>query len=90
MTWERKVLRKIYGATKENECWRIKMNHEIREKVKSPDIISVIKLRRLEWLWHVMIMNETRVARKILYDKPGGKGGEGDLDTDGWMMWRRT
>jgi hypothetical protein len=49
------------------------MNHEIREKFKSPDIISVIKLRRLEWLGHVMIMNETRVARKILDDKPGGK-----------------
>jgi hypothetical protein len=73
MTWERKVLRKIYGPTKENGCWRIKMNHEIQEKFKSPDIISVIKLRRLEWLGHVMRMNETRVARKILDDKPGGK-----------------
>jgi hypothetical protein len=73
MTWERKVLRKIYGPTKENGCWRIKMNHEIREKFKSPAIISVIKLRSLDWLGHVMRMNETRVARKILDDKPGGK-----------------
>jgi hypothetical protein len=24
MTWERKVLRKVYGPTKENGCWRIK------------------------------------------------------------------
>jgi hypothetical protein len=48
------------------------MNHEIREKFKSPDIISVIKLRRLELLGHVR-MNETRVARKILDDKPGVK-----------------
>jgi hypothetical protein len=45
MTWKRKVLRKICGPTKENGCWRIKRNHEIREKFKSPDIISVIKLR---------------------------------------------
>jgi hypothetical protein len=73
MTWERKVLRKIYGPTKENGCWRIKINREIRENFKSPDIISVIKLQRLEWLGHVMRMNETRVARKILDDKPGGK-----------------
>jgi hypothetical protein len=29
MTWERKVVRKIYGPAKENGCWRIKMNHEI-------------------------------------------------------------
>jgi hypothetical protein len=73
MTWERKVLRKIYGPTNENRCWRIQMNHEIREKFKSPDIISVIKLRRLEWLGHVMRLNETWAARKILDDKPGGK-----------------
>jgi hypothetical protein len=73
MTWERKVSRKIYGPTKENGCWRIKVNHEIRERFKSLDIISVIKLRRLEWLGHVTRMNETRVARKILDDKPGGK-----------------
>jgi hypothetical protein len=68
-----KVLRKIYGPTEENGCWRIKMNHEIRDKFKSPDIISAIKLRRLEWLGHVMRMNETRVARKILDNKPGRK-----------------
>jgi hypothetical protein len=66
-------LRKIYRPTKENGCWRIKTNHEILEKFKSPDIISVIKLRILEWLGHVMRMNETRVARKILDHKPGGK-----------------
>jgi hypothetical protein len=30
-----------------------------------------------------MRMNETRVARRILDDKPGEKGGEGDLDSDG-------
>ena len=28
MTWERKILRKIYGPTKENGQWRIKTNLE--------------------------------------------------------------
>jgi hypothetical protein len=90
MTWERKVLRKIYGPTKENGCWRIKMYHEIREKFKSPDIISVIKLRRLEWLGHVMRMNETRVRKRSWMTNQEEKGGEGDLDADGWMTWRRS
>jgi hypothetical protein len=90
MTWERKVLRKIYGPTKENGCWRIQMNHEIREKFKSPDIISVIKLRRLGWLGHVMRMNETRIRERSWMINQGGKGGEGNLDADGWMMWRLT
>jgi hypothetical protein len=76
------------------------MNYEIREKFKSPDIISVIKLRRLEWLGHVVRMNETRVARKILDDKPGGKRRRGrprlrwtddveaDLRNMGIKRWR--
>jgi len=32
MTWERKILRKIYGPTKESGQWRIKMNAELMTK----------------------------------------------------------
>ena len=48
MTWERKILRKIYGPTKENGQWRIKTNTEFMTKYKSPDIGNVIKIQRLE------------------------------------------
>ena len=48
MTWERKLLRKIYGPTKENGQWRIKTNEELRIKYKSQDIVTIIKIRRLE------------------------------------------
>ena len=60
MTWERKILRKIrvYGPTKENGQWRIKTNTELITKYKSQDIVTVIKIRRLEWLGHVIRMNE--------------------------------
>ena len=40
MTWERKILRKIYGPTKENGQWRIKTNEELRNKYKSQDIVT--------------------------------------------------
>jgi len=40
MTWERKLLRKIYGPTKENGQWRIKTNEELRTKYKSQDIVT--------------------------------------------------
>jgi hypothetical protein len=65
MTWERKILRKIYGPTKENGRWRIKTNEELMTKYKTPDIVSIIKIRRLEWLGHVVRMNETRSVKKI-------------------------
>ena len=44
MTWERKILRKIYGPRKENGQWRIKTNEELRTKYKSQDIVTVIKI----------------------------------------------
>ena len=44
MTWERKILRKIYGPTKENGQWRIKTNLELITKYKSQDIVTVIKI----------------------------------------------
>jgi len=65
MTWKRKILRKIYGPTKENGQWRIKINEELRTKHKYQDIVTVIKILRLEWLGHVSRMNETRCVKKI-------------------------
>jgi hypothetical protein len=44
MIWERKILRKIYGQTKENGRWRIKTNEELMTKYKAPDIVNVIKI----------------------------------------------
>ena len=77
MTWERKILRKIYGPTKENGQWRIKTNVELITRYKSQDIVTVIKIRRLEWLGHVIRMNETRSVKKIFEGKLEGRRGRG-------------
>jgi len=63
ITWERKILRKIYRPTKENGQWRIKTNAELMIKYKAPDIVNVIKIRSLEWLGHVVRINETRSVK---------------------------
>ena len=77
MTWERKILRKIYGPTKENGQRRIKTNEELMTKYKAPDIVNVIKIRRLEWLGHVVRMNETRSVKKIFKRKLEGRRSRG-------------
>ena len=69
MTWEKKILRKIYGPTKENGQWRIKTNAELITKYKSQDTVTVIKIRRLQWLGHVIRMNETRSVKKTFEGK---------------------
>jgi len=70
-------LRKICGPTNENGQWRIKNNLELITKYKSQDIVTVIKTGRLEWLGHVIRMNETRTVKKIFEGKLEGRRGRG-------------
>jgi len=52
--FKRKILRKIFGPTKEeNGLWRIKTNEELDELIKRKNIIRFIKSQRLKWLGHV-------------------------------------
>jgi transcription termination factor 2 len=100
MTWERKLLRKIYGPTKENRQWRIETNDKLMAKYKAPDIVNVIKSQRLEWAGHMVRMKETRFVKKIFEGKLEGRKGRGrprlrwtndvedDLRTLGVKQWR--
>jgi hypothetical protein len=77
MTWERKISRKIYGPTKENGQWRIKANLELTTKYKSQDIVNAIRIRRLEWLGHIIRMNEARAVMETFGGKLEGRRGRG-------------
>jgi hypothetical protein len=54
-----------------------KTNEELITKYKAPDIVNVIKIRRMEWLGHVVKMNETRSVKKIFEGKLEGRRGRG-------------
>ena len=60
-------------------------NEELHSLYHSPNIVRVIKYRRLGWASHVARMEEGRSAFKILTGKPtGDKGrntGQGYLKT---------
>lgn len=47
--FERKVLRKIFGAVKDNWLWRKRYNHEVYELYQDLDIMKTIKISRLRW-----------------------------------------
>ena len=69
--FERKILRKIFGPTKEvNGIWRIKTNKELYELIKHRNIINYVKAQRLSWFGHVNRMPETRIANRIQKWKP--------------------
>jgi hypothetical protein len=71
MIFERKVLRKIFGPTKEqNGLWRIKTNEELDKLIKHMSIIRFVKAQRLNWLGHIERMPEERLVKQINNWKP--------------------
>ena len=72
--FENRILRRIIGPKRdENGEWRRLHNEELHSLYRSPNIVRVIKSRRLRWSGHVLRMEEARSALKILTSKPTGK-----------------
>jgi len=66
MIFERKVLRKIFGATKERDgTWRIKTDDELDKLVRHKNIINYIQAQRLNWFGHLHRMSEERMVKKV-------------------------
>jgi hypothetical protein len=49
LVFERKILRRKFGPTKENQICRVKTNEELEKLVKHKNIINHIKAQRLSW-----------------------------------------
>jgi hypothetical protein len=61
MVFERKVLRTIFGPTKETDgTWRIKTNGELDKLIRHKNIIN----HKLSWLGHLHRMAEERMVKK--------------------------
>ena len=50
--------------------WRKLHNEEINDLYSSPNIVRVIKWRRMRWAGHVARMGEGRGVHKVLVRKP--------------------
>jgi hypothetical protein len=71
---ENRVLRRIFGPkTEEDGSWRKLHNDELHSLYSSPNIVTVIKSRRLRWAGHVARMGEGRGVHRVLVGKPEGK-----------------
>ena len=71
MVFERKVLRRIFGPTKERDStWRIKAKDELDELIIHKNIINHTKVQRLSWFVHLHRMPEGRMVRKVYKWEP--------------------
>jgi hypothetical protein len=72
---ENRLRRKIFGTKEDEEigAWRRIHKEELHEFFSLPNIIRMIKSRRLKWAGHVARMWERRNTCRILVGKFDGK-----------------
>ena len=70
--FENKVLRRIFGPRRDEVTgeWRRMHNEELNGLYCSPNIVRVIKSRRMRWAGHVARMGEERGVYRVLVGKP--------------------
>jgi hypothetical protein len=72
--FENRVLRKISGPKREEDgSWRKLHNDELHSLYSSPNVVRVIKSRRMRWAGHVACRGEGRGVYRILIGRPEGK-----------------
>jgi len=69
------MLRRIFGPKGDEITgeWRKLHNEVLTDLYSSPNIIWVIKSRRMRWAGHVARMGERRGVCRVLVGKPEGK-----------------
>jgi hypothetical protein len=66
------VLRRISGAKRDEGEWRKLHNEELNDLYCSPNIVRVVKSRRMKWAAHVARMWERRGVYRVSMGKPEG------------------
>jgi hypothetical protein len=72
---ENRVLRRVFGPKSDEVTgeWRKLHNEELSDLYSLPNIVRVVKSRRMKWARHVARMGEGRGVHRILVGKPEGK-----------------
>ena len=68
LIFERKILRRIYGAKYENGEWESRTNRELEEMSKGENIVKWIS-----WLGHLERREEDRMPKKIFTQELEGR-----------------
>jgi len=66
--FENRVLRRIFGPKRDEVTgeWRKLRNEELNDLYSSPNIVRMIKSRRMRWAGHVARMGERRGVYRVL------------------------
>jgi hypothetical protein len=60
------IHKSLFGPVQnEDGFWRIRMNYELNDLIKSADIVRFVKSKRMAWLGHVMRMEGKRIPKIV-------------------------
>jgi len=76
----------VYTAKGVTGEWKRLHNEELNDLYSSPNIVRVIKSRRMRWAGYVARMGEERGVYRVLVGKRRERGHWGDLGVDGWII----
>jgi len=73
--FENRVLRRVFGRKRieVTGAWRKLHNEELNDLYSLPNIVRVVKSRRMRWAGHVARMGEDRGVHRVLVGKHEGK-----------------
>jgi hypothetical protein len=72
--FENRIFRRIFGPEREETgSWRKLHNDELHSLYSSPNIVRVIKSRRMKWVGCVAHMGEGKSVYMVLVGMPKGK-----------------
>ena len=73
--FENRVLRRVFGSKRAEVTgeWRKLHNEELRDVYSLPNIVRVVKSRRMRWTGHMARMREGRGVHRVLVGKPERK-----------------
>jgi hypothetical protein len=73
--FENMVLKRIFGPKRDEVTgkWRKLHNEDLHDLYSSPNIIRIMKSRRMRWAGHVARIRDKRNSYRLLLGKPEGK-----------------
>jgi hypothetical protein len=73
--FENRVLRRVFWPKRDEVTgeWRKLHNEELNDVYSLPNIVRVVKSRRMKWVGHVACMGEETRVHRLLVGKPEGK-----------------
>jgi hypothetical protein len=86
--FENRLLRRIFGPRRDEVTgeWRKLHIEELNDLYSLPNIVQVVKSRKMRWAGHVVRMGKEIVVHRVLLGNLRERGDWGDPDVDGRII----